>query len=181
MKHVMIILLMFGAIGLTRAQKTEELKEATIDYIRTDMRMDPNTRAVGLTIPESSYGEFKNAPLTFIKNKFSPYQLVRENEDQNYDTYEVYFNTDKGYVVAKYDEDGDLLSTFQRFNDIQLPEKAREEIMKKMGRDTEIMETKMTAVSEGWNVTKQIYRVDLKSNGKTERVKLVKEGDKFSF
>lgn len=181
MKHVICILLMFGAIGLCQAQEPEELKEATVEYIRTDMKMDPNTHAVGLTIPESSYGEFKNAPLTFIKNRFSPYQMVRENEDQKFDSFEVYFNTDNGYVAAKYDEEGDLLSTFQRFNDVKLPEKAKEKIMQKMGGDTQILSAKMTAVSDGWKITKEIYRVDVRSNGQTEKVKLIKEGDRYSL
>lgn len=181
MKHVMIILLMFGAIGLCQAQEPEVLKEATVEFTRTDMKMDPHTHAVGLTIPESFYGEFKNAPLTFIKDKFNPYQLVRENEDQNFDSFEVYFNTDNGYVVAKYDEEGELLSTFQRFNEIQLPEKAKDQIMKKMGKDTKIMETKMTAVSDGWNVTKEIYRVDVQNGDRTEKVKIVKKGDRYEL
>lgn len=181
MKHVLIILLMFGAVNMSWAQDPEELKEATVEYIRTDMKMDPYTQSVALTIPEDRYGEFKSAPLTFIKNRFSPYQLVSENKDQNFDSYEVYFNIKNGYVVAKYDEEGDLLSTFQRFNDIQLPEKAKEQIMKKMGKDTQILGAKMTAVSDGWDISKEIYRVDVKANGRTQKVKLVKKGNNYSM
>ncbi len=181
MKNVMIILLMFGAIGLSRAQKTEELKEATVEFIKTDMRMDPNTRAVAITIPEKTYGEFKNAPLTFIKNRFSPYQMVQENQDQKFDSFEVYFNTDNGYIVAKYDEEGDLLSTFQRFNDAQLPQGAKDEIMKKMGKDTQILNSKMTAVSSGWDVTKEIYRVEVKNGGKVQKVKVVRNGNQYTL
>lgn len=181
MKHVMIILLMFGAINMSWAQDPEELKEATVEYIKTDMKMDPYKQTVSLTIPENRYGEFKSAPLTFIKNRFSPYQLVSENKDQKYDSYEIYFNIDNGYVVAKYDEEGDLLSTFQRFNDIQLPDKAKQKIMKEMGKDTQILGAKMTAVSDGWDVTKEIYRVDVKSGGKSQRIKLTKEGDSYKM
>ena len=181
MKRVMIILLMFGSIGLSQAQKTEELKEATVEYISTDMKMDPHTHAVAITIPENTYGEFKNSPLTFIEKRFSPYQMVRENENQKFDSFEVYFNIDNGYVVAKYDEEGDLLSTFQRFNDIQLPEQARDIIMKKMGNDTQILSANMTAVSDGWDVSKEVYRVNVKNGSKTQKVKLVKRGNQYEL
>jgi hypothetical protein len=170
MKKLLAGLLLICFTGVVQAQ-IEELKEATIDYRPVSMKLDPGTQSVTIDIPEEYVGEFQNDPLAFMKKKFNVNQLIQENEGSDYTDYQVFFNTQKGYMVATYDEDGDLLSTFQRFEDAQLPNEARQKIMKK-SKNARVIGVKHIVITDGWDIDKEFYKVKLQDGDKTRRIRL---------
>ncbi|MFV8839300.1 hypothetical protein [Salinimicrobium soli] len=172
MKKLMAGLLLICFTGVMQAQ-IEELKEATIDYRPVSMKLDPGTQSVTIDIPEEYVGEFQSNPLDFAKRKFNVNQLIQENKGSDYTDFQVFFNTDKGYMVANYDDEGELVSTFQRFKDAALPDDARKEIMKKI-KGAQVMDVRHIVISDGWNIDKEYYKVKIKDGDKVKRVRLNK-------
>ena len=170
MKKLLAGLLIICFSGMVQAQ-IEVLKETTIDYRPVSMKLDPGTQSVTIDIPEEYVGEFESDPLGFMKKKFNVNQLIQDNEDSDYTDYQVFLNTANGYMVATYDEDGDLLSTFQRFKDAQLPNEARQKIMKK-SKNARVVEVKHVVITDGWDIQKEFYKVKLQDGDKTKRIRL---------
>ena len=178
MKNLILWMLLFGFISTGHSQIL--LKEAKVDYIPESMTMDANTNKLVIKIAEDRAGEFQSNPLSFVKNKFDVQKLVRDNKRSLYNSYIVHFKSGKGNLLAKFDNDGTLISSYQNFKDIRLPEEARLQIVSKY-RDAAIVSNKYVAYSKGWDLTKEMYKVKIKENGKTKRIKINKQDSSLSL
>lgn len=178
MKNLILVLLLFGFIGTGHSQIL--LKETKLEYRPESMKLDPVSNSLVIGIPEKSYGEFEKDPLAFVKNQFDIQKVVKDNEKEDYDSYRVNFKTTKGHLLANFDEDGELISSFQKFKNVRLPEDARMQILQQY-RDAVLIGNKHIAISKGWDVQKDFYRVKLKDGKKTRIVKVNKDRGAITY
>lgn len=169
MKTLIINLLLVGMIPLGHAQIV--LKEAEVKYSRYSMEADPVTNAVTLEIKENHVGEFQEDPLAFIEDRFNIQQLVKVNEDRNFILYEVYFKTQNGNVLAKYDKDGEMVSTHQRFKNVALPDDVKLEILRNF-RNSRILKSKHIVTSKNWLIDKEFFKVKIQDGDRVRQLKI---------
>ena len=177
MKNLIICLLLFSFIGVGHSQIM--LKEARVTS-PVSLKIDPDKDLVGFLIPEKNYGEFHKDPLEFVKQRFSSLQLARENMQSNYDGYFVTFKTQKGHLAARFNQDGELVSSYQAFKNVPLPDEAKLQILEKY-RDANVKAVKFVATTKGWEFKKQVYKVKIVDGDKTRRLRIHKNMDKYSL
>lgn len=178
MKKLIIVLLLFGFIGTGHSQIL--LKETKLEYRPESMKLDPVSNTLTIKISEKSYGEFNRDPLAFVKNQFDIQRVLKDNEKEDYDSYQVSFKSTKGHLLANFDGDGDLISSFQKFKNVRLPEDARMQILQQY-RDAVITGNKHVAISKGWDVQKEFYKVKLRDGDKTRTVKVNKDRGAITY
>ncbi|WP_299390638.1 hypothetical protein [uncultured Gelidibacter sp.] len=72
----------------------------------------------------------------------------------NYDSYMFIFKNSVGKIVTMYDKDGELLTSIEKFKDIQLPEKVRLALLSKY---------------PGWGLNSTVFRVKYAHNKDVEK------------
>jgi hypothetical protein len=169
MKTLIFCLLLMGFTAIGHSQIV--LEETKVDYIPYSMKVDPITNSVTLKIPESYHGEFQEDPLAFIEDKFSIDQFIRENEEQNFIFYDVYFKSMKGKVKASYDKDGKMVSTHQRFKNVKLPDDVKLEILRQF-RDSQVLKNSHVVTSKNWMIDKEFYKVKIQDGDKVRRLRI---------
>lgn len=170
MKKMLFLLVLLGVVLAGHSQIL--LKEAKVSYKPVSMKLDPYTNSLTLKVNEMKAGEFGQDPLMYVKNNFDAYSLINSNKDEPYDSYQVWFESKKGYLLANFDKDGKLLSSSQRFKNVYLPAEIRNSIIREYG-NVKLVNSKYIATSKGWDLDKQFYRVKIKdSDNKTKVIRL---------
>ena len=169
MKNLILCLLLMGFISIGHSQIV--LKEAKVEYIPYSMKVDPITQAVTLKIPENYYGEFQEDPLAFIEGNFSIEQFIKENEEYDFDSYEVNFKSNKGNVLARYDKDGEMVSTYQRFKNVNLPDDVKLQLLQ-MYRNSSILKNSHVVTSKKWMIDKEFYKIKIQDGDKVRRLRI---------
>ena len=172
MKKLILSLLFLGFISTAQTQIL--LDEARVDYSPISMKLDPGTNMLVYTLQEKSAGEFHRDPLAFAKKEFNSIQFVQENQDANLDFYKVKFKSSKGHLTAHYNKRGELVSSYQIFKNVVIPEEARLQIIEKY-KGCSFLKSSYAATSKGWELKKQHYRVQIKDGDKVHRIKIDKD------
>lgn len=169
MKNLILCLALIGFISVSHSQIV--LKETRVEYKPVSMEVDPATNSVSLVIPESYYGEFQEDPLTFIQDKFNVNQLIQENKKMKFDSYQVYFDSKKGSVLANFDKDGSLVSTYQRFKDVSLPDDVKMQILQNY-KNSKVVSNRHIMATKNFLIEKEFYRVKIQDGNKTRKLKI---------
>lgn len=171
MRNLIFCLLLLGFTSIGHSQI--ELMETRIDYSPASMKVDPATNTVTLKIPEKHYGEFQNDPLIFLQRNFNIHQFLQENQEMGFVTTQVVLKSRKGHLRANYNDEGDLISTYQKFRNVALPEEARQEIFRNYPGYT-VVKNKHIATSKRGVINKEFYKVKLQNGNKAKRLRLDK-------
>ena len=169
MKTLIICLLLVGFIGTGHSQIV--LKETRLEYSPVSMKVDPITNSVTLKITEARVGEFQKDPLAFIQDKFDIQSFIAENQEYEFDGYDVYFKSNKGVVTARYDKEGEMISTYQRFKNVALPDDVKLEILRNY-RNSQVLKNHHIVTSRNWMIDKEFYRVKIHDGDKVRRLKI---------
>ncbi|WP_324718961.1 hypothetical protein [Salinimicrobium sp. HB62] len=171
-----VFLLAFIATGNSQIL----LDEAKVEYKKASMKLDPATQTLVIQIPEKKVGEFGNDALVFMKNNFDIESFVKDNADQDYAEFQVNFLSDKGHLTARFNKDGDLISSQQKFKNMRLPHDVQLEIAQLYNGAT-VLGTKSFAHSKGWVIDKEYYRIKLDDGERTRRVRIDRKNDRLSI
>ncbi|MFD2518766.1 hypothetical protein ACFSTG_12730 [Salinimicrobium flavum] len=169
MKNLILCLLLMGFISVGHSQIV--LKETKVDYSPVSMKIDPNTELLIVSLPEKYVGHFQQDPLTFIRENFDAEKLALENREYGFDSFDVEFRTTKGNVLAKYDRHGEMVSTYQQFKNVPLPDNVRLHLMQQY-RNGRVVANKHIVTSKEWNIEKDFYRIKIKDGDKTRRLRV---------
>ena len=142
------------------------------------MKIDVRTNALVVQIPEKVMGEFQKDPVRFVRNNFDFPQLALDNKHSEYDSYDVNFRSTKGHFLARFDDKGEIISTFQKFRDVALPESARTQINQKYA-NSKFLSNVYVGKTKKWDIKKEFYRVRIKDGKKVRRLKVNKYPDKI--
>ena len=145
MKNVILGLFILGLTTQIHAQDpviNEQLPEV---YVVHNYKYLSSTNSEEVAIPveelhlKVSDFDIKNLDIYSDENEF----------------YDVYFFIPEGKVLASYNENGDLLSTVERYRDIQLPTSVLESINERF---------------PNWSASKNVYLVNYHEFGKTKKI-----------
>lgn len=173
MKKLLLILVFCGFTAAGQNQKAIRLDELKLEGPSAiSLKVDTYTNDVTILVSESAAGEFKKDPLIFVQNHFDAKKFILENELRKIDFFTVTFRSASGYVNAKYDETGAMISTYQNFRDIIMPlEVAREVFRDNYGWT--MVSNKHVTKTKGTETVKEVYKVKLKNGNKTKNLRLV--------
>ncbi len=159
MKKLFINLIALSLVSLGYSQFNLEAKEVALDEVTVSSLNAPYLRTVKVEeMPPSVYQ---------LENKAARFDVTKSDQYKSYfEAYEVIFSQDNGKIVATYDKEGKIISSFERFNNITLPSAVRNAIWKE---------------HPGWAIKKDVYLVNYFGDQgvtRTCRVQLIKDGEK---
>lgn len=126
------------------------------------------------SIPETAVELFTEDPLAYIKENFSLETYITNNSQKTVNGFLVTFHSSKGNVTVKFDKNGKLLESFQRFSNTTVPR----DLMFKVYEEYpgwEIYNFKHTAYGFQGTVLKEVFKFRIKNNNKAKRLTYKKE------
>ncbi|MCM4155684.1 hypothetical protein [Gramella sp. AN32] len=169
MKHLILSVLLLVATASVQSQVTQ-LEEANVVYKPFDSKISQDQNRYSFNINEEYVGEFDKNPIGFMHSNFDIYSFMREIEEE-YDSYEITFRSQKGKLMANYDKEGELLSTYQNFKDILLPLDIRREVYMK-NKGWTMTSNKYVAFGTASMLEKELYKIKLEKDGQKRTLKL---------
>ncbi len=172
MKAIIFSLLFVALSSLGYAQKEIDSKIPEIevyatnyDYAQKVYSADPVVNHLETRVANFSISEI---PKTFQGRTF--------NYQESDGTYIVYFSNSKGTIEAVYDENGKILSTVERFQNINVPIDVRKAISKKYPNSYISKDYYMVRYRKGEDVIKK-YRIRIEQNNSKKWVKIDDKGN----
>lgn len=167
MKNLLIGIFFLGLTTLTYSQSLETTSEIKLE-------------AVTLTPLNLSYinaVKDKDTPIRVVnlENKVARYDITEQPiYGKNFEAYEVVFeetNGRKGRIIATYDNNGKVLTTMERFQNVSLPPSVRNAVSK--AYPDWIVQNDMYLVSyySGDKISK-MYRVRIKNKNQKKVLKI---------
>lgn len=151
MKKVILGLFILGLTTVMFAQNTkiEELPTVVLHNVNykylSDINIEHEAQVVG-----------------FLQNEVANFDLKRvdvyEDEESNY---EIFFMIPNGYICANYNNNGEITSTLEKFNNSKLPP---------------TVSSSVTNMYPGWSISKNTYSVKYnQGKGTAKSYKLILE------
>lgn len=171
MKTIGIFLALMFWAGIAGAQGITILDEARVGFVPISSEVKNGVDSYTFKVNESFHGEFERDPLVFMNEYFGINNFISEMKYRKFDSYEVVFRSNKGSFHAEFDQEGKLLKTAHKFQNIILPEELRHQLY----RDHKGWAmTKNVHVAKGRNgtINKNFYRIKLENDGKIKRIKI---------
>ena len=172
MKKLIFSLVFMGIVFSSYAQEVIRLDEVTMDLSYEALKLDPDTQTLIVNIPEKYNGHFSENPLRFVRENFDIQKFILANRDANYDIYSVAFKTTKGDLKLRFNNRGELLTSYQVFKNVNMPVATTVSILKQ-NPDYDIVGNKHVASSRNsWVLDKEFYKVKLKNGTKSKKIKV---------
>lgn len=92
------------------------------------------------------------------------------------DSYVVSFFIPEGKVLAAYDNDGNIIRTVERFNNVKMPREVIESVAKQYPNWTFAKDTYLVNYYDSGKISKR-YKITLENNGKRIKIKTDVEGN----
>lgn len=170
MKALIVISFLLCSIITGYSQEVTELEELHISSLPEQLESTaPNEYR--FIINEKYAGEFTKDPIAFMKANFDINAFIASVQEKNYETYQLVFNSSKGFLRVDFDREGELMSTSQRFKDIVLPLDVRRDLY---NNNKGWSMTKNTYVARGTGdlVDKELYRIKMEKGKDRKTVKI---------
>ncbi|MUP46963.1 hypothetical protein E0K83_14550 [Gramella sp. BOM4] len=167
MRTLIFSLLFVFAATIAQAQEITQLEEAKVGFAPLDADIFEDGDSFTYTVNEAYTGEFVDDPIAFMKANFDIQSFIEIYEDRGYDRYNITFQNGKGYLKAEFDNDGEIVKTFQKFKDIVLPLDVRRELYNS-NKGWTMVSNKYIGSGRGDLLENEVYKIKLE-NGKSKR------------
>ncbi|HSP11921.1 MAG TPA: hypothetical protein VLO29_05285 [Salegentibacter sp.] len=172
MKKLIFSMVFMGMVFSSYAQKVIRLDEVTMELSSEALRLDPNSNSLIVDIPEKYTGHFSESPLRFVRENFDIQKFIVANRDSDYDFYDVSFKTNKGNLKVRFNDRGDLLTSYQVFKNVKMPYATTANVLRQ-NPDYSIIANKHIASSRNsWTLNKEFYKIKLRNGTKTKNIKV---------
>ncbi|MCG9972137.1 hypothetical protein [Christiangramia crocea] len=171
MKTLIFSLLLIVATSIGHAQKITELEEAKVGFAPLDVEVAEDGNSFTYTVHESSAGEFVKDPIAFMKANFDIQNFIASYGDRDYDSYNITIRSGQGYLLADFDKEGELVRTYQKFNNIVLPLDMRRELYMAY-KGWNMTENKYIASGRGELLEKEMYKIKIENGNRSRNIKL---------
>lgn len=171
MKTLFFSLLFIAVTTFTQAQEITQLEEAKVGFAPLDAKITRDAGSYIYRINENYTGEFVNDPIAFMKANFNIQNFMEEVSAENYDSFQVTFKSTNGHLKASFNNDGELVKTFQKFKDIVLPLDVRREVYM-ANKGWTMTSNKYIASGTGDVLDKATYKIKLENGNKKQTIKL---------
>ncbi len=170
MRSLIFSLLIIAATAVGHAQQIE-LEEAKVGFDSPDSKIVKDGDSYSFKVKEAYTGEFSDNPIAFMKSNFDIQGFIESFKNEDYDRYKVTFVSSQGMLEAVYNEEGELLKTYQRFTDIVVPSEVKHELYR-THKGWTMTKNKYTASGTGDLVDKELYKIKLENGNQTQRIKI---------
>ncbi len=171
MKKLIIFLWILG-FGSVSYSQVIQLQEAKVFYKPTAevMYEEYNNGNLLVVLKERYAQQFQNNAVKFLIDNFDVQNFMNQNSNMNNDFY-VLIRSQRGFLKANYNKNGELLQTSQRFRDILLPREIWQSVY---GSHQGWTMTKniYSAKGKGSSIDSEKYLVTMKKGKKQEKLKL---------
>lgn len=167
MKKLIFYLLVLCFITTVEAQVTE-LEETTV-FLSQASELPSDIDDFTLVVKENYVGEFEENPLGFMKSNFDIHEFI-DHIEKEYDTYIISFRSDKGYLNAEFDKDGEIQKNDQVFRNILIPR----HLMRTLYRDHKgwtMVKNKYVAGGDGDKIDRGFYKIKLEQDNRSKKLK----------
>ncbi|MBE7638754.1 hypothetical protein GUB10_00265 [Salegentibacter sp. BLCTC] len=172
MKKLILSLLCFTIVGMVYSQGIIKLDELRMDFNPKSLEIDETSNTLTFQVSEDYVGQFHANPLKYARENFSIEDFIEANQDKGYDKYTVSFITNKGKLKVNYNRNGEVISSNQRFVDVNLPNRTLVKILR-ANEGYSIVGTKHLAFTKsGWTIDKEYYKVKLENGKNKKNVKM---------
>ena len=116
-------------------------------------------------------------PVKQLHKRVANYDLVNNGVyNEEYDTHYISFYIPEGYILAAYNNDGELLRTTEKFKDVQIPEFVKNVVLDTYPGWEIAGDIYYITYHHKKGVTKE-YKILLSNNGKRKSIKIDAEGE----
>ncbi|MGY5849450.1 hypothetical protein [Salegentibacter sp. F14] len=172
MKKLIFAVVLMGVVFSSYAQKVIRLDEVTMELASETLKLNPDSQTLIVSIPERYSGHFQENPLRFVRENFDIQRFIAANRDAEYEVYDVHFKTNKGDLKVRFNQNGELLTSYQLFKNVRMPYATAVSILNQNPNYT-IEGNKHIASSRGsWTLNKEIFKVKLRNGSKTKNIKV---------
>jgi hypothetical protein len=113
-----------------------------------------------------------------LQEELGKFDITKEEYySDEYDNYTVTFRIPKGYAVAAYDKDGNLIRTIERYKNVKLPLAVSEALVERFPNWTVDKDIYKVSYSEPEWESKKTYKLKLTNGEKIIRVKTDEDGN----
>ena len=163
MKKVLLGLLIFGFTIQMQAQ-TIELSEVELstNYAYLNANNSDNTPI--------AVKRLVNEVLTFDEGNTDVY--IDDNGEFN-----VSFYIPEGQIIAAFNKEGEILRTFERYNNIRLPLEVLQMIATRFPNWAVVGDTYLVSFHSEKDITKKLYKITLKNQDKVLNIKTDEKGN----
>jgi hypothetical protein len=159
-------------MGIGKAQVVTQLKETKVEYAPYTIIPTADLDTYKVIVNERHKGQFSSNAFKFVKENFDVNQLIQAINNSDLDNYLISFRSSKGYLDANYSKDGKLGYSHQMFKDVLLPLEIRRELYNNYKGWT-MVKNKYVASGNGDKLNKEIYRINLKKDDKSQNIKII--------
>lgn len=118
--------------------------------------------------------ENQDSKINHIQNTFIAYELGKDLE--GYDTFLVYMDIKDASLVATYNEKGKLIKVVEKYDNVKLPSKVVNKIMKEYP-DWKIIKDRYSYSQEDGDITKKQYDVIIQKNREVQKIVIASNGE----
>lgn len=166
---ITILILCSGLTCLSQEIKKLEPVEVTLSPISLVETKEPHRYAY--TVNKNYNIEFTKNPIKFMQKNFDIQEFISSVSHKKYDSFQVTFNAENGFLNANYSKKGELKKTSQRFKNVVLPLAVRRDLFNKTKGWT-MVKNIYVAYGKGNLLSKERYRIKVERDGKTKSLKI---------
>ncbi len=171
MKKFITFIFVVGWVLCSYSQKVIQLEETELTFVPSAKMLYNDYDQGKFVVKEAYANQFQRDAIKFVKENFDVYGFMRANDHKDYDSFIVSVKSSKGYLKANYNRNGDLVSTFQKFNNIVLPLNVRGEFYTK-SKGWTMIANQYIARSKGEVINDAKYIITLQQGNKKDKIKI---------
>lgn len=117
-------------------------------------------------------------PVKMLERRAAEYDIKSaEFYEEDYDTYFVSFYIPDGQILASYDKEGKLLTTAEKFKDVDLPKVVKARLTERFPQWAVGHDFYLVNYHEENNVIKKVYKLTLENGDKRLKIKVDENGE----
>ena len=117
-------------------------------------------------------------PVKILERRAAEYDVKSADfYEEDYDTYFVSFYIPEGQLLASYDKDGKLLTTAEKYKNVDLPKKVKSSLSERFPQWAFTHDIYLVNYHEDNNNVRKVYKLTLQNGDKRLKVKLNENGE----
>ncbi|SDS41458.1 hypothetical protein [Christiangramia echinicola] len=170
MRKIITLILVLSWVFTANSQNVIQLEETQVNFEPTGEIVFENYANGIIKVKENYQRQFQSNAIAFIHENFDLNRFRKEsgNEDGNI---HITVTSSNGQLSAVYNEDNELMKTYQKFHNVPLPFDVRNQVYAGYKGWT-ITKDKYIAYGKESNIDHEKYVVYLEKDNKREKIKI---------
>ncbi|MGA8854535.1 MAG: hypothetical protein WB492_10205 [Christiangramia sp.] len=171
MKKIITLILVLGWVLTSYSQKVIQLEETKLNFEPTAKIVFEDYENGIIKVKENYATQFQADAIAFIKENFDIVQYLNYQNVAPEEIIIVTATSSKGRLIATYDGRGNIIKTYQKFNDIALPYDVRNEVFANH-IDWTMTKNRYVATGELDQIDNQKYIITLERGKERKNLKI---------